>query len=111
MRQEILNLYRIYFFTINTSENICAVEHKNSIALFFYPEMRKESGSMARKYKRLSYEDRKEIEAMCKAGKKVSEIAAAMDVHRATVYHELARGGAENGQRQQYSADAAQRAI
>lgn len=41
---------------------------------------------MARKYKRLSYEDRKEIEAMCKAGKKVSEIAAAMDVHRATVY-------------------------
>lgn len=73
--------------------------------------MRKENGSVARKYKRLSYEDRKEIEAMCKAGKKADEIAEAMGVHRATVYHELARGGAEKGKRQQYSADMAQRAI
>lgn len=63
MRQEALNLCRIYFFTINNSKNKGAVESKNSIALFFYPEMRKESGSVARKYKRLSYEDRKEIEA------------------------------------------------
>lgn len=66
---------------------------------------------MARKYKRLSYEDRKEIEAMCKAGKKASEIAEAMNVHRATIYHELDRGGAANGKRQQYSADTAQKAI
>lgn len=66
---------------------------------------------MARKYKRLSYEDRKEIEAMCKAGKKAREIAEAMNVHRATIYHELDRGGAANGKRQQYSADMAQRAI
>lgn len=63
---------------------------------------------MARKYKRLSYEDRKTIEEMCRNGKKADEIAAAMDVHRATIYHELQRGG---GNRQQYSADMAQRAI
>lgn len=44
---------------------------------------------MARKYKRLSYEDRKTIEEMCRNGKKADEIAAAMDVHRATIYHEL----------------------
>lgn len=52
---------------------------------------------MARKYKRLNYEDRKAIEAMCKQGKRAEEIAEAMDVHRATIYHELKRGGAENG--------------
>lgn len=46
---------------------------------------------MARKYKRLSYEDRKTIEEMCRNGKKADEIAAAMDVHRATIYHELQR--------------------
>ena len=43
---------------------------------------------MARKYKRLNYEDRKAIEAMCKQGKRAEEIAEAMDVHRATIYHE-----------------------
>ena len=61
--------------------------------------MGKERGAMARKYKRLSYEDRKKIEAMCKAG------------NRGTLYRELQRGGAENGKRQQYSAELAQRAI
>lgn len=66
---------------------------------------------MARKYKRLSYEDRKTIEAMCRAGKKAEEIAAAMDVHRATIYHELQRGDAGGGNRQQYSAELAQRTI
>ena len=50
---------------------------------------------MARKYKRLNYEDRKAIEAMCKQGKRAEEIAEAMDVHRATIYHELKRGGTE----------------
>ena len=66
---------------------------------------------MARKYKRLSYEDRQTIEAMCRDGKKADEIAEAMSVHRATIYHELQRGGAGGGNRQQYNADAAQRAI
>ena len=66
---------------------------------------------MARKYKRLNYEDRKAIEAMCKQGKRAEEIAEAMDVHRATIYHELKRGGAENGNRKQYSADMALKAI
>lgn len=66
---------------------------------------------MARKYKRLNYEDRKAIEAMCKQGKCAEEIAEAMDVHRATIYHELKRGGAKNGNRKQYSADMAQKAI
>lgn len=66
---------------------------------------------MARKYKRLSYEDRKTIEEMCRNGKKADEIAVAMDVHRGTIYRELQRGGASGGNRQQYSADVAQRAI
>ena len=66
---------------------------------------------MARNYKRLNYNDRKKIEEMCKAGVKTAEIAKKMNVHRATIYHELARGGASNGNRQQYSADEAQRNI
>lgn len=66
---------------------------------------------MARKYKRLSYEDRKTIEAMCRSGKKADEMAELLDVHRATVYHELQRGGAGGGKRKQYNADVAQRAI
>ena len=66
---------------------------------------------MARKYKRLSYNDRKGIETMCKNGKKAEEIAEAMGVHRATIYHELQRGGAGSGRRQQYSAELAQQTI
>lgn len=66
---------------------------------------------MARKYKRLSYADRKNIETLCRAGKKANEIAEATGVHRATIYTELQRGGAGAGQRQQYSADMAQKTI
>ncbi len=66
---------------------------------------------MARKYTRLNYENRKTIEKMCKAGKRAEEIAEAMNVHRATIYHELQRGGAGNGNRHEYSADMAQKAI
>lgn len=66
---------------------------------------------MARKYKRLNYEDRRRIEAMCKSGKRVAEIAEATGVHRATIYTELERGGAGHGRWQQYSADTAQKAI
>ena len=40
----------------------------------------KENENVARKYKRLNYEDRKAIEAMCKQGKRAEEIAEAMDV-------------------------------
>lgn len=66
---------------------------------------------MARKYKRLTYFDRRQIERLCKADKGVREIAQAMGVHRATMYHELQRGGAGGGDLKKYSADMAQRAI
>ena len=38
----------------------------------------------------------KEIEAMCKAGRKRTRCRGYGSI-KATVYHELARGGAENG--------------
>nr|WP_325300249.1 helix-turn-helix domain-containing protein [uncultured Dysosmobacter sp.] len=66
---------------------------------------------MARTYNRLTYENRKTIEKMCKAGKKVTEIANAVGVHRATIYNELIRGGATSEDLQQYSADTAQKAV
>lgn len=55
--------------------------------------------------KRIVYQDRKKIEEMEKAGAKVTEIAEAIGVHRATIYNELRRGGTP------YSADVAQRSV
>lgn len=55
--------------------------------------------------KRIVYQDRQKIEEMEKAGAKVTEIAEAIGVHRATIYNELRRGGTP------YSADVAQRTV
>jgi IS30 family transposase len=55
--------------------------------------------------KRLNYADRQRIENMKKSGAKVTEIAQAVGVHRATIYNELKRGG------EPYRAEIAQRAL
>lgn len=60
---------------------------------------------MARKYKRLRYEDRQIIEKMLKTGKSIAEIAAAVGVHRDTIYKELKRSGMDE---LTYTADVAQ---
>lgn len=60
---------------------------------------------MARKYRRLSYKDRRTIERMSKDGSRIIEIAGALGVHRDTIYKELARCGATQDT---YSADKAQ---
>lgn len=46
---------------------------------------------MARKYKRLCYEDRQVIEKMSRAGSRVTDIAATLGVHRDTIYKEYNR--------------------
>lgn len=66
---------------------------------------RKERGTMARKYKRLRYEDRRTIEKMLKAGDSVVMIAGALGVHRDTIYKELNRSGTDQ---HTYTADVAQ---
>ena len=58
---------------------------------------------MARKYKRLNYEDRKAIEAMCKQGKRAEEIAEAMDVHRVAQKTETGSSTAQTWHRRQYN--------
>lgn len=60
---------------------------------------------MARKYKRLRYEDRQTIEKMLKAGDSIIEIAAAVGVHRDTIYKEFKRSGMDE---RTYTADVAQ---
>lgn len=60
---------------------------------------------MARKYKRLRYEDRQTIEKMLKAGDSVVTIAGELGVHRDTIYKELNRSGAD---KHTYTADVAQ---
>ena len=63
---------------------------------------------MARKYKRLRYEDRQTIEAMSRRGSSVKEIADELGTHRDTIYRELKRGGATLGT---YTAAAGQQAL
>lgn len=60
---------------------------------------------MARKYKRLRYEDRQTIEKMLKAGDSVVVIAGALGVHRDTIYKEFYRSGTDQ---HTYKADVAQ---
>lgn len=65
-------------------------------------------GVVARKYKRLRYEDRQTIEKMLKDHNSVAEIAGVLGVHRDTIYKEFDRSGTD---KRTYSADAGQRAI
>lgn len=72
------------------------------------PPALKGAGTVARKYKRLRYEDRKTLEKMLRAGDSVAEAAGVLGVHRDTIYKEFARSGTDQ---HTYSADAGQRAI
>lgn len=60
---------------------------------------------MARKYKRLRYEDRRIIEKMLRAGNSIAVIAGVLGVHRDTIYKELNRSGTDQ---HTYTADVAQ---
>lgn len=60
---------------------------------------------MARKYRRLRYEDRQTIEKMLKTGNSVVVIAKELGVHRDTIYKELTRSGTDQ---HTYTADVAQ---
>lgn len=63
---------------------------------------------MARKYKRLRYEDRQVIEKMSRACSRVVDIATTLGVHRDTIYKEYARCGATPDT---YSAEKAQETL
>lgn len=63
---------------------------------------------MARKYKRLRYEDRQTIEKLSREHISVAVIAGRLGIHRDTIYKEFARCGATQ---ETYSAEAAQRSI
>ena len=64
---------------------------------------------MARKYKAVTYEDRKKIEKLYKNGCSQQSIADAIGVHRLTICREKKRGW--NEETQTYDADRAQRAL
>lgn len=84
----------------------CCKSIKTLAALFFIAKKteRKVVG-MRKGAKRLNFADRQQIESMRKAGAKVTDIAQAVGVHRATIYNELKRGG------EPYQAETAQRAL
>ena len=58
-----------------------------------------------RKYKKITYSDRRRIEKMYKNGVDVDMIALDIGVARQTIYREIKRGQDENGD---YNADVAQ---
>ncbi|MCM1217261.1 MAG: helix-turn-helix domain-containing protein [Lachnospiraceae bacterium] len=64
-----------------------------------------------RKYKRIKYADRQQIEAMYNSGAREKAIAEKIGVHIATIYKELERGKVIVADSVKYSADTAQRAI
>lgn len=61
-----------------------------------------------RKYKRLTYSDRLEMEKLTKAERSPTEIATVIGISVQTVYRELKRGRATGQTVSSYSADAAQ---
>ena len=67
-----------------------------------------------KKYKLLSFNDRKQLEVMYLNNERPSDIALKLGVHTATIYKELQRGSSGNldkNLRLEYSAEAAQRII
>lgn len=74
--------------------------------LFYF--RKKGAGTVARKYKRLRYEDRQVIEKMSREGSRVIDIAKALGVHRDTIYKEYTRCGATADT---YSAEKAQETL
>ena len=79
---------------------------KALVRLFYF--RKKGAGTVARKYKRLRYEDRQVIEKMSRAGSRVIDIANALGVHRDTIYKEYTRCGATPDT---YSAERAQETL
>ena len=66
---------------------------------------------MARKYRYLTYEDRKRLEEMHNSGMRAAEIAKELDVMQSTIYRELKTGYTGEllrDYRLEYSADLAQ---
>lgn len=81
-------------------------EIKTLVALFFYcKKTERKVENMRKGNKRLTFADREKIEKMLKTGARVTEIAEAVGVHRATIYNEMKRGG------EPYRAEVAQRTI
>lgn len=87
-------------------------DFKHLFAFFYFLEA---LNTMARKkYKFLSYNDRKWLEAMYLNNERPADIAAKLGVHIATIYKELQRGNTGNfdkNWRSEYSAEVAQRTI
>lgn len=63
---------------------------------------------MARKYKRLRFNDRQTIEKMLTEEKSIAEIALRLGVHRDTIYKEIHRSGKD---KDTYTAESGQKAI
>lgn len=103
MRQGLITLSHLIFL-LEKSE--CYKRIKTLVALFlFYGKAERKVEKMRKGNKRLNFADRERIEKMVKAGAKVTDIAVAVGVHRATIYNELKRGG------EPYCANVAQRTL
>lgn len=99
-----------YFFALSIFWNIVTLNATREILkislLHFFIVFKPIGGvDILRKYKKITYSDRRRIEKMYKNGVDVAMIALDIGVARQTIYREIKRGQDENGD---YNADVAQ---
>ena len=83
-------------------------------AFFFFIRPNETEVRPTGKYRYLTFEDRKKIEAWHLIGDRPADIAARLSVHYTTIYKELQRGATgalDRNQREGYSAELAERRL
>ena len=84
------------------------------LCIFFLYRHQKTEVRPTGKYRYLTFEDRKKIEAWHLIGDRPADIAARLCVHYTTIYKELQRGATgelDRNQREGYSAELAERRL
>ena len=84
------------------------------LCIFFLYRHQKTEVRPTGKYRYLTFEDRKKIEAWHLIGDRPADIAARLSVHYTTIYKELQRGATgtlDRNQREGYSAELAERRL
>lgn len=87
---------------------------ESAVHFFFFYRPNETEVRPTGKYRYLTFEDRKKIEAWHLIGDRPADIAARLSVHYTTIYKELQRGATgtlDRNQREGYSAELAERRL
>lgn len=92
----------------------CTETQLSRLCIFFLYRPHRTEVRPTGKYRYLTFEDRKKIEAWHLIGDRPADIAARLSVHYTTIYKELQRGATgelDKNQREGYSAEPAERRL